>query len=429
MKKNWLLFIVLLGINNSVFSQRDSALVDIFDLTIEQLMELEVYSTSRTSGQSASEAPATVMVITQEQISERAYQSLLDVFYDLPDIKVDYAVAPRWMNDITIRGIRGMDKFIILLDGVRISSPTNDVVAIMENYPVHYAKQIEIIYGPASALYGADAFSGVINIISKKSNKKNELEMLTSYGMYNTINSNLYFSQAFSEKKRISIAGQYFYDEQPNLAETYKADYEGMMDELETSTFNTMFGPITPQVPVEPVKSNPMYAYNLFVNMQMNDLYFSYFGNHYQIPSTTASSPHNAVYNKDSKFGSYINTGSLSYKKAFNKLYNNTTFTISRYDLDSKSNFRNVWTNMEPAYLYAFGSMLKLEELVSYKIKPNVVVSFGVTYESFKSMPRSNNLQAPISESNSSGRDISFNLFGNEYSIFLSEDNQPKALS
>ncbi len=35
------------------------------------------------------------------------------------------------------------------------------------NYPVHNARQVEIVYGPASALYGADAFSAVINIISK----------------------------------------------------------------------------------------------------------------------------------------------------------------------------------------------------------------------------------------------------------------------
>jgi outer membrane receptor protein involved in Fe transport len=38
---------------------------------------------------------------------------------------------------------------------------------MMANYPVHNARQVEIVYGPASALYGADAFSAVVNIISK----------------------------------------------------------------------------------------------------------------------------------------------------------------------------------------------------------------------------------------------------------------------
>jgi len=420
--------ITLIGIiffTMQVFAQTDTLNMNVlWDMSLEELMQLEVVTASKFS-QKATEAPATILVVTEEQIKERGYQSLLDVFYDLPDIKVDYSVDPRWMNDITIRGIRGMDKFIILLDGVKISSPTNDVVAVMENYPVHFAKQIEIVYGPASALYGADAFSGVINIISKETEKKNTFDLLTSYGMYNTVNTNFYYNHKFTSDFNITLTGQYFYDKQPALNEYFKEEYEGMLEELESGTFNTIFGTITPKAPMDNKKENPLYAYNYLLGINYKKFKINYFSNHAQIPSTTVSSPHNAVYNNESKFGCFINMANISYQNNFKKINSTTTLTVSRYDLDNKSNFRNVWTNMEPAYLYAYGSMFKIDELISYPVLDNLNISAGVTYEHFTSMPRTNNLQDPISEDNSSGKDINFNLFGNQYGLFISDGALP----
>src|SRR5688572_23688401 len=129
------------------------------------------------------------MVITEEQIQIRGYRSLLDVLMDMPDIKIDDKVYSLSRNRITMRGIEGQEKLIIMLDGVRISSPTNESLPIMENYPVHLAKQIEIIYGPASALYGADAFTGIINIITKKAeyttSKSEASYSMGDHGLYN----------------------------------------------------------------------------------------------------------------------------------------------------------------------------------------------------------------------------------------------------
>ncbi|MFC2104808.1 TonB-dependent receptor plug domain-containing protein, partial [Bacteroidota bacterium] len=372
-------------------------------MSLKELMNIEIMTTSRTQKQESEKAPATVVVITTEQIEARCYQSLLDVLYDLPDIKVDYGVDPRWMNDITIRGIRGMDKFIILLDGIRISSPTNDVVAIMENYPVHIAQQIEIVYGPASALYGADAFSGVINIITKKPQEKALTESMISGGMYNTLTANIFAHKKLNKSINLTLAGQYFYDQQPDLSKFYTEEYEGMDEELKSGTFNTINGSITPNTLVDPNKSHPLQAYGLYAGLQVNDLKITYFGNMAQHPTIMANSPHNSVYNKSSKFEYYINMGNISYIKEFKRLTSTTTATFSRYDLDPQSNFRNVWTEMEPGYVFAYGWKAKAEQLVTYKLNDKFILTGGATYESYEALPRSNDCHYPVRKEDVSG--------------------------
>ncbi|WP_165760260.1 TonB-dependent receptor plug domain-containing protein, partial [Niastella populi] len=75
----------------------------------------------------------------------------------LPDIKVNDKSDPETSASFIIRGIRRQDRFVILMDGIRISSPTNEALPLLENFPIYLAKQIEVVYGPGSALYGADA--------------------------------------------------------------------------------------------------------------------------------------------------------------------------------------------------------------------------------------------------------------------------------
>lgn len=397
--KNFVFFVIIFFISISSFAQKENEkldLQDVYKMSLDELMNIEVYGASRTRSESSSAAPATVKVITQQQIIDRGYRSLIDILYDMPDVKVDYGVDPRWMNDITIRGVRYMDKFQILLNGIKISSPTNDIISVMENYPVNFAKQVEIIYGPASALYGADAFSGVINIITEQDAKEAITSVSVEGGMCNLLNSNFYMQDKLGDDFSFSMGGQFFYDQQPNLAKYYPDLYEDMDAELNAGTFNTIYGPLTPSAPIEPQKSHELMSYGFYTGFNFKDIKLTYFGNFGKNPSTMANSPHNAVYNKDQFFGHYVNMVNLSYEKEWDKLKSVTSMTYSRYDLDSRSNFRNIWVNMEPAYLFSYGWMTKAEQLISYKINDNLSLTGGFTFEHFFSMPRSNNLQYPV---------------------------------
>ncbi len=368
------------------------------DLTLEELAEVRVITSSRTTPVAAADAPATVVIVTAEQIRLRNYQSLLDVLLDLPDVKVDTANDPRWMSDVSVRGIWGMDKLIIMVDGVKVSSPTNDTIPIMENYPVHFARQIEIAYGPASALYGADAFSGVVNIISKTTadvDGSGEVSVLA--GTEHATTTSLLFATELGAGVELVVAGLYHADRQPDLAASYPEDFAGMDEALASGTFPTIFGPITPTTPVSTDTTSPLRAYGVHAALSAGDFRLSLFSNYSRNPTSIANKPVNSVYNREVAFEREINVLSAAYEIGGDELTSSTYLTASTHELLPESEWRNVYTAMEPSYQYSYGRMLKAEQLFTFDLGPSLELAAGATYEDFVAVPDTPDLSAPIS--------------------------------
>src|SRR4029077_3155001 len=85
-------------------------------------------------------APARMQVVTAAQIERRGYRSVLDVLKDLADFKVDLAGDTDYPAQLAVQGTSGASLVVLLLDGIRVSSPTNDPLPMMANYPVHNAR-------------------------------------------------------------------------------------------------------------------------------------------------------------------------------------------------------------------------------------------------------------------------------------------------
>ncbi len=385
-------FIVISLFSPAITIAQVADTVNLYDLTLEELGNLSVYSTTRTVAEEADDAPAHITVITSTHIAERGYKSLMDVFEDLPNFKVDRGVDPRWLNDVTVRGVRYMDKLIILLDGVRISSPTNEIVSIFENYPVHLAEQIEVVYGPSSSLYGADAFVGVVNIVTKKPESGDFVQGSVHGGMYGSFYTDLFWTKSFADDWDITIGESLFIDRQPDLSKFYPTEFVGMEEQLQTGIFNTILGPIQPSTPVDPEKGFPLEAVSLFGRLGYKDFSFTFFGNHAHNPSTVANSPSNAVYNEGQLFGHDVKMYTGRYLMERGDLVSSSQLTFSTYRLDGKSNFRNVFTAMEPAYKYARSWKFKAEQLVTFPLAERLKITTGATFERFFSIPRSNDL-------------------------------------
>ena len=152
-----LVVLTLAGSARSSMAQVKPPITDLARATLDDLMKITI-TTATGTAEGLAEAPARVQVVTGADITRRGYRSLADLLKDLPDFKVEFATEPDFPSDVTVQGSRGADRIVLLLDGIRISSPTNEPLPILANYPVHNARQIEILYGPASAVYGADAF-------------------------------------------------------------------------------------------------------------------------------------------------------------------------------------------------------------------------------------------------------------------------------
>ncbi|HVZ24827.1 MAG TPA: TonB-dependent receptor plug domain-containing protein, partial [Sediminibacterium sp.] len=137
-------------------------------------------------------APATITVITHEEIIQRGYNDLIDILKDIPgfDISIYYGVL---YANIYQRGLRtnNTEKTLIMIDGVEDNDLWTNYADISQQYPITNIKRVEIIYGPASTMYGANAFTGVINIITKepedylKKDHNSGISVSTGMGSYN----------------------------------------------------------------------------------------------------------------------------------------------------------------------------------------------------------------------------------------------------
>ena len=388
--------VLILTAGNSVCSAQSDSSHVLENLSLKELLSIKVTTVSKAS-EELEMAAATIVVVTKAQIKIRGYQSLLDVLYDLPDIKIDDKVYSGIRSSFTVRGVQGQDKFIILLDGVRISSPIDEALPIMENYPVNLVEQIEIVYGPASALYGANAVSGVINIITQKSAKDEiSVEGSSLNGNYGYTNNQLMITKKLSDEVSMIISGQYYFDKQPDLNKTFNNDPQTNSSSYESGTINTVFGPVTPIAPVSANFEAPMSAYNIYAAIHSSDFTLSYFRNSTTTPSAYGSNVNNALYNKEAAIKQGIDVVNASYKKSFGQLNTVSSLTASNFVLDPKSNYRNLYTGFEPAYKYESSTSIKGEEQLNFEISPRINLTGGISYELFSVVPYSGDLQDPV---------------------------------
>lgn len=116
----------------------------------------------------AARAPATVHVVTSEDIKASGAQTIWDALRAVPGVEV--AQTRAFQAEVGIRGLNNPlnNRVLVLLDGRTVLNANFDWI-IWESIPVTMDEiaRIEVVEGPVSALYGANAVSGVINIITK----------------------------------------------------------------------------------------------------------------------------------------------------------------------------------------------------------------------------------------------------------------------
>ena len=124
-----------------------------------------VTSVSKIS-ENLNEAPANIVIVTREEIKERGYMDLEQVFHDLPGFDISKTSGSTY-SSMYQRGYRtnnNNDRALLLIDGIEDNDLYTNKMWISRQYPVSNLKQIDVIYGPSSTMYGANAFVGVNNL-------------------------------------------------------------------------------------------------------------------------------------------------------------------------------------------------------------------------------------------------------------------------
>ncbi len=134
-----------------------------------ELMNTHIVSASKTR-EKISDAPATVIVLTRSDLDDRGYTELSQILDDLPGMDVVRAYGANYFKNYW-RGYRNDigEPFLVMVDGVVYNHLWfNTADTPLVTYPMSAIERVEVVYGPASAVYGANAFMGVINIITRK---------------------------------------------------------------------------------------------------------------------------------------------------------------------------------------------------------------------------------------------------------------------
>lgn len=176
---------------------------EMLDLPIEELLGITITTASKIA-ETADIAPATVYVITAEQIERLGLRDLKDVLALVPGVDT---VNPHFFLEGGQRGFMGtFSQSLLLINGREMNNLIAGETFIANQFRTHNVRQIEIIAGPGSALYGANAVAGVINIITKD---VEGAEVAVSAGSWNTREVSAVFGETKGDTRIQGAASLY----------------------------------------------------------------------------------------------------------------------------------------------------------------------------------------------------------------------------
>ena len=145
--------------------------------------------TATRSPEAAKESLASVSVLTRADLERKQVRSVPDALRGLPGISFSNSGGPGKLTSIALRGTNTAHT-LVLIDGVRIGSATTGTAAL-ENLPIEQIDRIEVVRGPRSSLYGADAIGGVIQIFTRKGGGTWRPRLSVGAGTYQSVQGNL----------------------------------------------------------------------------------------------------------------------------------------------------------------------------------------------------------------------------------------------
>jgi len=400
----------------------------------------EVFSASR-SNKILEDLPFTIIVITREEIIKNGYISLVDVLKSLPGIKVSQPGSSEDGELFLFRGLIGNSYTKILINGIPVQPSTLGGIPLGAQLPVRQAERIEVIYGPASALYGADATAGVINIITKKAEKgvfaHADIEMgddgyqyvnfmlggkagkdskILNYSIYgsrfNRDHLNIYenhqdvfspysYLEINNEEIEITFQGNNIFPENPrDFTETYldnRLDELGISEQQRFNLKNDFF--VDNLLNYENyVNDIPQSSDSWGADLEYKGLRLSVNSMHRRDYSSLGRSTYLFSFRFPQIFvGERITRYSLSYnKKINNKISSVTNLSYLRYRQDNNTAFYPIYKEGEVSYVFAASDDLFGEQLFSININENVEIVSGASFQYSSNLPRTNELDDPF---------------------------------
>jgi iron complex outermembrane receptor protein len=189
---------------------------NLFDMSLEDLMSIVIDSVYGASGfkQKVTEAPASVTIITSEEIQKFGYRTVADILRSVRGFYVTYD------RNYSYLGVRGYgpsgdynSRIAVLIDGHRLNDNIFDAALVGTEFPidVDLIDRVEVIRGPNSSMYVASAFLGVINIITKQGRDLQKVSVAGQLASYGSYQGRVSYGNKFNNGLQLLLSGS-FYD-------------------------------------------------------------------------------------------------------------------------------------------------------------------------------------------------------------------------
>jgi len=157
----------------------------IFEEVRDENMQIRVSSLSKRP-EDIKTAPAIVELITSDEIQAAGYNDITEILNNLPGFDISMSKSLLYSNVYQL-GLRAdsNERTLLMIDGVEENDVYLNWAYISRQYPISNIKAIEVVYGPASTIYGPRAFVGAINIITYKPDEKSRNYFSSKFGKDN----------------------------------------------------------------------------------------------------------------------------------------------------------------------------------------------------------------------------------------------------
>ena len=170
-------------------ARADESGAHLLNLSLEELGSVKVdtvFAASKFS-EKVTDAPSSVSIVTRREIQQLGYRTLGEIIRGVRSFDVTYD------RNYSYTGVRGFNRpgdfgtrTLLLIDGHRMNDPVYDSTAVGTDalLDVDLIERVEFIRGPGSAIYGSNAFFGVINVVTRRGGDVNGAEAAGSIGSF-----------------------------------------------------------------------------------------------------------------------------------------------------------------------------------------------------------------------------------------------------
>lgn len=347
----------------------------LMELSLQDLIATPVVTASRQT-ETRDQTPAQIMVFTREQIRQRRYKNLADLLFDLPGVDFQRGTKSSQFNQFAIQGYLGPNKLLVMQDGVRIAHPGGGNFPLAENLTLHHARQVEVLYGPAAALYGADAVAGVINIITDAGGKGQNAVALGA-GRFGGREASFTASAQISEQIGINVAGHKQQADRAPLDHFYPAYFQPV---------DGIFGGAT----ILPAATREAYegknaSHSLFARLDLGErLTLGLHRSRFNSLTSTGDPLATAQYDTGAQWQTTNDTFYAQYRFRLNDdIEAQLSVDHGHMEVAPKAYYNNIYNGFIPGYSYVRGERTAIEQTFNWRINTSQQLQAGLGWQRF----------------------------------------------